>query len=324
MILSVIYKGEFMSRVLSAVATTALVLSATWAQAASQSSASISGLTFTLIDLTPNDGVAPSFSFLTSAGSTALTISANDTFVGEIDSASRTRPGMFSFSQQALAELTRAGARGSVDDKSLSVSGYANGPQTTYNASASTGYISSSYYYYGQPLTLSLSANSVLLIDANVSLTASASNPQACTYYYYCNNAGELASASATSYLSYNYTGSPISSSYSGAQTLSLQASAQGEYSLGNYQYDPATGSYTYVYATYPKHEDNKQLNDVLRSVFSNSSSLTQSASFGLSVAVSGQATTSALIPEPSTYALFAQGLVFGGLVVARRRRQKR
>lgn len=313
-----------MSRILSATAAAALMLSASVAHSAAQSSASISGLTFTLIDLNPNDNVAPSFSFLTTTGATSLTISASDTAIGESDSATRLRPGTFSFSQQALADLTHAGASGAVDSQSLSVSGYADGLQTSYNASAYTGVNPSSYYYYGTPLNLSLSANTVLLIDANVSLSASASNPQACSYYYYCYNSGESSTATATSSLSYNYSGSSINSSYNGSQSLTLQATAQGEYTDGYYQYDPSLGYSTYVYTTHPKREDDKQLNDVLRSVFSNSSSVTQTAVFGLSVAVSGQASTTGLIPEPSTYALWAEGLLVGGVLVARRRRQQR
>jgi hypothetical protein len=315
-----------MSRVLSAVAAAALVLSASAAHAAAQSSATISGLTFTLIDLNPNDGITPSFSFLTTGGATALTVTANDTAVGESDSLSRTRPSTFSFSQEFLADLTHAGVRGAVDDKSLSVAGYANGLQTSYSASASTGVNPSNYNYYNQSLTLSLSANSLLLIDAQVSLTATAVNPQACAYYYYCNGsygAGEMASASASSYLSYNYTGSPVSSTYNSNQTLSLQASARGEYSMGDYVYDPKLGYYSYVFTTYPKREEDKQLNDVLRNVFSNSSNVSQSAAFGLSVAVTGQATTAGLVPEPSSYLLFAQGLIGGAWLVARRRRQQ-
>lgn len=302
------------------------------AQAASQSSASISGLTFTLIDLDPNDGITPSFTFSNALGSTVATFSASDTLLGEADSASRTRPGTFSFSFNALTDMTNAGAKASLDNSSLSVSGFANGPQTSYSASASTGANSNGNYYYSLPLNLSLSANSVLLIDAEVDLAASASNPQACSYSY-CNTT-ESAQASATSNLSYTYSGSSISSSYSGPQSLSLSATARGEYTNSFYQYDPTLGYYTWVYQTVPKTEEAKNLNDVLRSVFSNSTSLTQNGSYGVSVSVSGSATTASIdpmpimtefltaaaVPEPSTYLLFAQGLGIGAFLMRRRR----
>lgn len=249
--------------------------------------------------------------------------------VGESDSSSRTRPGTFTFSGSALTDIAHASASGTVNSEALSVAGSAGGPQTSYNASASTGTNTNGYYYYNQPLNLSLSANSLLLIDASVSLKAKASNPTACSYYY-CNST-ENASASASSYLSYNYSGSGVSASYTGNKSLSLQATASGEYSTSSYQYDPALGNYTIVYTTVPKTEPDKSLDDTLRSVFTNSTDQTQSAIFGLSVAVSGQASTApialpdignlAAIPEPGTFALLFEGLAVGAWVIRRNRR---
>lgn len=308
-----------MNKFLNVAAASALVFAVSGAHAASQASAAISGLNFTLIDLNPDDGIAPSFSFLTSTGSTVLSISASDTLLGESESTSQTRAGTFSFSRDALASLTHAAAQGSLDGQSLAVSGEALGPQTSYSATASTG-SNGNYYYYNQPLNLSLSANSLLLIDVDVSLRAMATNPAACGYYYYCNNL-ETASASASSYLSYTYSGGNVSSSYNGTQTKSLLANAHGEsQGYGNWVYDPQYGGYTYVYTTNPKVEEDKQLEESLRSVFSNSSNVTQMATFGLSVSVSGSATTAA-IPEPGTYALMVQGLLLGGWLVRRSRR---
>ena len=326
-----------MIRISSVAAACALALCAVNAQAASSSSASISGITFTLIDLAPSDGIDPSFSFQTSKGSTTFSVSAIDNALGESDSASRTRPGTFSFTNEQLSQLTNVAAYGALSSEQLSVSGAASGPQTSYSASASTGALSNGNYYYTLPLNLTLSANSVLLIDAEVNLAASASNPQACSYSY-CNTS-ETAQASATSSLAYTYAGSSISSTYNGPQTLSLQATATGAFSNSYYQYDPTLGYYTWVYTTVPKTEEAKNLNDVLHSVFSNSTNLTQSASLGLSVAVSGQATTESLdpvvpsfttetaalltataVPEPSTYLMLLQGLGLGAVLLRRRR----
>ena len=308
-----------MTRILSAVALATLALTTSAVQAASQASASISGLTFTLIDLSPDDGIAPSFSFITSTGSTVLTLSANDGFVGEAGSMSSTRPGTFSFTHDELSAITNAYAHGSLSDQALSVSGAAYGPNTSYNASASTGVATN---YYNQALNLSLSANTVLLIDANIRLTATASNPQSCgSAYYYCSST-ELASATASSSLSYSYVGSNISATYNGALSRTLQASAHGESTGYSYQYDPTLGYSVPVYTTTPKQEEDKVQEETLRNVFSNSSNLTQVAAYSLSVAVSGQAMTMLAVPEPSPYAMMLQGLVFGAWVLRRRRRQ--
>lgn len=323
-----------MTRMTSLAAFCAVAMCGLNAHAASQSSASITDLTFTVMSLDPSSNEAPSFSFVTSKGSTTYSISTNDNAIGESDSASHTRAGTFSFTIDQLSKLTNAGAYSSVSSDTLSVKGYANGPQTSYNASASTGSNNNGYYYYGLPLNLTLSANSVLLIDAKVSLTASASNASACSYYYYCNSS-ESSSASASSFLSYNYSGDPsVSSSYNSNKTLSLHANATGGTQSQNYEYDPSVGYYRWVYSTQPGTDQSKSLNDTLHSVFSNASSITQSATFGLSVSVTGQASTVALpgdavslaiaaIPEPSTYALTLQGLLLGGWLVRRQRRQQ-
>lgn len=307
-----------MKRTLSVVAVAALSLVGSLAQAASQSSATISGLTFSLIDLNPNDGIAPSFSFLTTTGTTALTLGANNTSLVESESMSTSRAGTFSFTREQLVSITNAYAKGALTTESLSVSGAASGPSTSYNGSASTG-SSQSYYYYPQ-LNLSLSANTLLLIDADIKLKAEASNATpSCSYYYYCSSS-EQASATATSSLIYNYSGGNVSSQYNGTQTRTLQANATGGVTNSSYQYDNATGSYRYVTTTTPGRDDYKVLDESLRSVFSNSSNMTQSAAFALSVSVSGQAMTAA-IPEPATYALMLQGLLAGGWLVRRSRR---
>jgi len=320
-----------MIRFTTVAAACAIALSATSAFAASQSSASISGLTFTLIDLTPRDGIAPSFSFLSSTGSTALTISASDTALGESESAARTRPGTFSFTRDYLVELTNASSSASITSDKLTVSGAASGPQTSYSASASAGVINSSSYYYSLPLNLTLSANSLLLIDATFSLAASASNPSFSNSYYY-SNVTESASASASLNLSYNYSAGGVSASYNGQQTRSLQASARGAYTDYTYGYDEY-GYYSPIYTTYPKTEEDKTLSDTLTGVFTNASAYDQSASLGLSVSVSGQATTApivvtnplppvAQVPEPETLALGFGGLGVIALLARRRRRQ--
>lgn len=307
----------------SAVVVAITVLSMPVAQAASLASASVSGLNFTLIDLDPNDGVTSSFSFTNTVGSTAFTLSASDTSLGETESASSSRAGTFSFTRDQWLSLTNTSVHGILNNEGLSVTGAANGASTSFVGSVSSG-ASNYYYYYSTPGNLSLTANSLLLVDVNYQLVAEASNPQACGggYYYYSPCASsEVANANVSSYLSYVYSGSPISASYNATESRSLQSYATGAYTGYEYRYDPYGYYYTPVYVEVPVTEQFKQESGTLRSVFSNSSNATQSASFYLSASVTGQAMTAA-VPEPSTYALMLLGLGGIGLVASRQRRQ--
>lgn len=283
------------------------------AMAASNASASIGNLSFTLIDLDPFDGLTPTVNFTTGNGGTALSISAADTAIGESESAGRARPGTFSFTKEFLAELTNASAQASISQQGLSAQGHANGAGTSFNASASTGLQSS---YYGGAFSVSLSANSALLISAELSLSAEASNPT-CSYYYYCYSGSEQASASGSLTLSYSYSGNGAYVNYSRSDGQSLTASAMASYENYNYQYNPNTGYYDYVYYTVPGYEESKSLNQVLKGTFTNMSSATQYASLGLSVGVSGQATTAA-VPEAGTLGMAAAGLIVAGALAGR------
>lgn len=307
-----------MIRFATAAAACLLACSTTSVLAASQSMATMSGLSFTLIDLNPRDGIAPSFSFLSSAGSTLMSISATDNALGEADSATRKRAGTFSFTNQMLADLTNTSASAQVSSTSLTAAGSAHGPSTSYSASASTGAVMNDMGYYPNVLNLSLSANTLLLIEASVSLSASATNPSSnCDYYYYCNGS-EAASATASMRLTYNYANNGTSASVNDNKTVTLQANARKGETSFNWVYDPYYG-YRPVYTTSPDVEESKSLNDVLTTVFTNSSSASQMASLGLSVSASGYGTT-APIPEPETYALALAGLGVAGLMARRRR----
>ncbi|HEX5374403.1 MAG TPA: PEP-CTERM sorting domain-containing protein [Aquabacterium sp.] len=124
-----------------------------------------------------------------------------------------------------------------------------------------------------------------------------------------------------SSSLSYNYSTGYISASYNGTESRSLQSLATGAYTSYTYSYDPYGYYYNPIYTQVPAAEQFKQESGTLRSVFSNSSDMTQSASFYLSASVTGQAMTAA-VPEPSTYALMLLGLGGIGWVVSRQRRQ--
>lgn len=300
-------------------AACALAFSASSAIAASSSSASITSLNFTLIDLAPQDGIAPSFSFSNVNGRTFLAAKVDEGLENEIQS--RVRLGTFAFDGQFLTTLPHASAQAKADGYLLSAKGSASGFQTRYEATVSTG---NNYTYSGGPLNLTVSANTILLIDAHVSLTASATNPSACAYYYACSVENAYAAAN----LSLTYTHSPDYlniPTYSSNVSTSLQAQARGEYTQGYFQMNPVTGRYEYVEETTPKLEQTKSLNEVLSVTFTNSTARSQSGLFGMSLTAVGQAMSApagaSAVPEPSTYALLLAGL--GALGMVRRRQQR-
>lgn len=304
-----------MIRSATLVAACVLACTSNSALAASQAVATISDLTFTLVDLDPSDGVAPSFSFLSSVGSTVMSINANDNVMDEGDSVFRKRGGTFSFSYKMLAELSKASAASEVNSNALSARGSASGPSTSYSAMASTG--TDNPFFGPLPLNLSLSANAQLLIEASVALSASATNPSPCSSSFFICDGSEVASSSASMSLTYkdlsDTTGGLI---INDQRTQFLQASARGTFTSfiwGAEGEEP-------VIDILPSTEENKVLNDVLKTTFTNSSSGTHQAALGLSVSVSGVGTT-APVPEPETYALAFAGLGVAGLMARRRRR---
>lgn len=288
--------------------------------AAAQSAASIGNIKFEVIDLNPMDGV-PTFTF--AGGNTSLNVSATDNAVGESESASRTRPGAFSFARTFDATLDHVSAQAEVGEKVLQVEGAASGPSTSYNASASTGYTGYS------SAVLTLSPQSMVVITAVADIMASASNPADCGsgyYYYGCSNS-ESASASATMSLSYGYSTSNGSVSVNQSDTLSLNAIARGAYDYYDYYwYYYGNGSYVH----YDKVEESKSDSRTFTAVFMNTSLLTQTASLQFATNVSGFANSAAptisvlnistAVPEAETGLLALGGL---GLLaaVARRRR---
>lgn len=303
-----------MTRFSAAALACACAFASSSALAASQASATIGNLSFTLIDLDPFDNLAPSLSFLNANGSTALSVSVSDSALGESEASSRTRAGTFSFSKEFLAELTNASATATVNSNQLSVQGAANGLGTSFTASASTGGLSS--YYGTGPLTISVSANTALLIKADLSLSAAASNGTCTGYYSPC--VSEQATASGSLSLAYSYNADGASVSYNQANTNSLTASADGGYNYYTYEYDPYWGYYQSVWHTAPATNESKSLTDVLTGKFVNISNQVQSASLGISVSVTGSATSAAPVPEPGTLSLAAAGLIAAGALANR------
>lgn len=285
--------------------------------AASDAAASLSNLKFQLIDLNPLDGIAPTVTY--NGGKTSLSLSINDATTGDADSASRTRNGYQAFERVYNVSLDNVEGFASIDNQTLAVYGAAHGPSTSYNALAST---------FAQQLTLS--AQSMLVITAEASVTARAVNPQACPgsyYYYYGCSASETASASAGMTLNYSYYANNSSVSVSFNDSLNTSATGRGEYT--GYSYSYYYPYYGYVYQTYPKLEETKSSERMLTAVFMNTSTTDQSAYFALSTSVNGQGssslpmslTTLTPVPEADTVALAIAGL--GGLLSLTRLRRR-
>lgn len=295
-----------------------MFFSATGAMAASQASASIGNLAFTLIDLDPSDGIAPSLTILANGGATSVSMRAEDNVIWEADGADQFRAGTFSFSQAFASSLTNAGASASIQGLDLSVQGHANGAGTSFEASAISGEVS-----IANSLTLSLSANTALLITADLSLYASASNGT-CLYAPQCNvYSNDKASARGTLYLHYSYgldNGLSVKEDISDALYLSAVSTPVWSETRGSF--DPVTGQYQEIDAD--RHEaldEAKGLTHAYSATFSNTSSRTQLASFGLLVSVSGQGST-APVPEAGTACMASMGLGLVALALALRRRR--
>lgn len=292
------------------------------AHAGSYASASVGQLSFQLIDLDANDGILPSYtlnlgpsvSASSGSGSSAVTTvsaSATDNSLGWSDSASKTRNALF-YPVALDAAAGNASAHAAVTPTTVMASGSASGQGTSFNASASSSV--GQTYVYNSIYAIDLSPRSVLLVTARVDASAWAGNAGCVSSSTFGLTCGiESSSASAGMSLSYNYYSSGVSASYSFNDSVNATGYASSSYGYG---YDPKTGTYSYI--SYPSNDQSQSSGKWLTAVFTNSTGFTQRASLGLTANVQGYATT-AIIPEASTTAMFALGLL--GLVgVARRR----
>lgn len=285
--------------------------------AASSASATVGGLTFQVIDLNPFDGIDAAYSFVASApGSTTLQVSANDN--GDTDGASKSRSLAFYTKTLSTEDLANASATASVSQYAVSASGSATGQSTSFNAQANT---SASNYYYSSNGILSLSANSLLIVTAEASVNAKATNSESGCYY--CGN--DWSTASASFGLSYNYSSGPVYASYSFSDSVSTSAQAYSGYY--NYVYNPSTGWYDYVYVN-GSDADNSTTRK-FSAVFTNSSATTQFANLSMSASAYGYGSSpfpqlvsvpAAAVPEADAVAMALAGLGVAGLMYRRRR----
>jgi hypothetical protein len=280
------------------------------AHAGSYATASSGQLSFQLIDLDANDGVLPSYTLNLGASmgsgsnpgaTTTASVLASDGSLGWSDSASKTRNSLF-YPLSLDAAAGQATAHAEVTPTTVSANGSAAGQGTAFNASARTNAGQDSYN--NNIYAIDLSPRSVLLVTARLDASAWAGNAQCTGSTYDSTNCGtESSSAGASMNLSYRYVASGVNASYTFSDSVSASAAAKSNFGYGSIS-DPAIDQST-------------SSGKWVTAVFTNSTDLVQRATLGLSASVQGLATTA--IPESSTTAMFALGLL--GLVgVARRR----
>ncbi len=343
------------TRLTSAALLCAATFAALPALASSSATATLDQLTFTLYDLNPDDGIAPSFRFLSNLDATGVTgnsttsASASDSTNAESGTDSLTRGQAF-LPHVSDINLTNALAVATVQPYAVAAHGQAAGPSTQFSATGSTTSGANGGYYNQLPNGgIEVSANTLLVVRGLANASASVSASTCNNYYYYCGNT-EAASSTVTLGLSFNATDGSTSGSGTFSSQLNAATNSNG---TSTYQYDPVTGYGQYVYTSLPSDVVKSQWLSV---AFTNNTTLTQRGTFSMSAAVNGSGYTgsgvgpvpisttldgaagktfqvlettpdyityglAASVPEPQTWLTMFAGLV-GISFVARRARQ--
>lgn len=312
-----------MVRVRSALVACSLACTAGSGWATVQASASITDLTFTLVDLTPDDGIDASFTLWSAPGAASVYAGlAGHTPINEYIS--------FELNQSSSYSMSSPGGSNvqvSIGAQSISISGLSTGHESTGDTRAGFGgEVITSFWEPGFGVTLS--ANASLSITANFEVSASAFDPAACpggdgSYFvergasFSC--AGDWAQAMAA--MNVGYTKTADGQSVLGPDNrLYAYASAKPAYSYRTYGF---TAEYPFgadhrvdVAATGPALKTAQQ---AFSTLLTNNSELAMNADVSMYVQADGSAGV-APIPEPGTYALFMIGLGALGAAVRRHR----
>lgn len=279
--------------------------------AGGQSSASLSNLRFSLIDLDPEDGLTSDYSFGSVSPQGPLSLASvrvgdrgfND---GELVSDRMASPFAFD-AVVASATLGGAYAQAAIDGNSLTASGAygAAGTFAKYEADAATGG-TSTLNAPGGLWTLTLSPRSVLLVSVDASASAWAGN-LSCETGTESNNFGadcgpEIAVGLASMGLSYRYESNATTVYYNYWDSVRAQARAESLY--GGFRIGP-DGVYRQLLSVGPDQSETSAR--TLTAVFANTSDQWQQGTLSLSTTVFGYGTSP--IPEPSSAGMFALGL---------------
>lgn len=220
-------------------AACALVFASVSAVAGGQSSASLSNLRFSLIDLDVEDNWTASYSL--ASGSSLGALSRASVRVGDQGIADgepmydwMSSPAPFD-AVDARAAIGGAYAQASIDGGTLAASGGfdSGGALAQYDANASTGGASTAYAPGGL-WTLSVSPRTVLLVSVDASASAWAGN-LACETGTEANNFGsdcgpEVAVGIASMALKYRYEDGSTTASYSYSDAVRAQANVRSVY----------------------------------------------------------------------------------------------
>ena len=287
-----------------------LALAATVSHAASSSSAQIGPVGYTLIDLNPNDGIAPTITWATpypGYGDYAYA-TAYDTAANNYPSQTNWGTNNFStVSANAATALSGASTKlnGGLDvnapaGATLSSSGYANGTTVAGQYSYYNAYGYMPYYGYGGAFTLG--AGTAVLFTTQ-------------------------ASASATTTVGYDGVGSEYGSSYARLDVWGSQPSGDGgsqnsSASFNAYAGDTATWTWNDVTQQYDYVYSGQQqsFSGVLSGAYVNATATDKLGYFMATTQVSGYSSIAA-VPEPETYAMLLAGLGLVGTMARRRRR---
>lgn len=298
----------------------ALITAANSVAAFSTASASISSVTFTLIDLKPDDGVAPSFSFIDGENATVVYGSVDD-FSRDTQGILRTDKAIAGWlspsSGSAVTPSGNATASWASTFDGMTLSATAMGPGGQYTWNMSAGAASSGDYWLRN---IQLSANSYLSIELTYALNVEASNAIPCLADTFCSNAPllELAGASAGMSLAYSYFEDGLSVSYSkSVSSGQLLAIARPAIQAGSAYFD--AGKIKFHEFDQPGVDEAFHEDGVLSLAFANASDADQTARLRVGMSVWGDGATPA-IPEASTAMLYSVGLL--ALVGAVRRRR--
>jgi hypothetical protein len=266
--------------------------------ATATASASISDLSFTLIDLDPTDGIAPSLTFNDPNGygysaygwayasqndSAGVYVSDNKSYTAPYDTNAFVTPGSASATAGGSTATASSTLNGYSATATSTLTGDPASPSDYGNASATT--YPNNYYYYNQGFTLG--ANTLLLVKGKYAVSASVDATGTTSDYAYA----------------YAYMFGTFDSGNGIAQTAGLNkyVYAYGDVTSGYPLSDSKSGTFGFSFANYAPTAG--------------------TGSFYNSYTSVNTYVSTAAVPEADAWALALAGVGVAGLATTRRRR---